>query len=98
MTDPNPLVLYHGKGCPDGFAAALAAWLFYAGKAEFLGLDHGDVKSVSDLPDLVGRAVYLLDFSFSVDLLRAIEERAAKLVMLDHHKRDRKSTRLNSSH
>ena len=35
--DPNPLVLYHGKGCPDGFASALAAWLFYGGKAEFVG-------------------------------------------------------------
>ena len=21
--DPKPLVLYHGKGCPDGFASAL---------------------------------------------------------------------------
>jgi len=30
--------------------------------------------------------VYILDFSFSADLLRGIEERAAKLVMLDHHK------------
>lgn len=84
--DPRPLVLYHGKSCPDGFAAALAAWLFYEGKAEFVGLDHGDTKSVADLPDLVGRAVYILDFSFSADILRAIEERAAKLVMLDHHK------------
>ena len=27
-TDPNPLVIYHGK-CPDGFGAALAAWLYF---------------------------------------------------------------------
>nr|MDP2190753.1 DHHA1 domain-containing protein [Rhodoferax sp.] len=84
--DPQPLVIYHGRNCPDGFAAALAAWLFYAGQAEFLGLDHGDIKSVDDLPALVGRAVYILDFSFSLELLRRIEERAAKLVLLDHHK------------
>ncbi|WP_157979503.1 DHH family phosphoesterase [Rhodoferax ferrireducens] len=84
--DPQPLVIYHGRSCPDGFAAALAAWLFYDGKAEFLGLDHGDIKSVDDLPALQGRAVYILDFSFSPELLRSIEERAAKLVMLDHHK------------
>jgi len=84
--DPNPLVLYHGHNCPDGFAAALAAWLFFDGKAEFLGLDHGDVKSVDDLPALNGRAVYILDFSFSSEILRSIEERAAKLVLLDHHK------------
>ncbi len=85
LNDPNPLVIYHGHNCPDGFAAALAAWLYYAGKAEFLGLDHGDVKSVDDLPALAGRAVYILDFSFSDHILRAIEERAAKLVLLDHH-------------
>jgi hypothetical protein len=84
--DPQPLVIYHGRNCPDGFAAALAAWLYYDGKAEFLGLDHGDTQSVDDLPPLTGRAVYILDFSFSPEILRAIEERAAKLVMLDHHK------------
>lgn len=84
--DPNPLVLYHGRNCPDGFAAALAAWLYYEGRAEFVGLDHGDISSVEDLPALAGRAVYILDFSFAPEILRGIEERAAKLVMLDHHK------------
>jgi len=84
--DPKPLVLYHGKGCPDGFAAALAAWFFYEGRAEFIGLDHGDIKTVADLPALEGRAVYILDFSFSAPILQGIEERAAKLVLLDHHK------------
>lgn len=84
--DPQPLVIYHGRKCPDGFASALAAWLYYEGRAEFLGLDHGDIKSVDDLPAIDGRAVYILDFSFSNQLMTAIEERAAKLVMLDHHK------------
>ncbi len=84
--DPNPLVIYHGQDCPDGFASALAAWLFYEGKAEFLGLDHGYVRSVADLPALDGRAVYILDFSFSAEILRDIEARASKLVLLDHHK------------
>ena len=84
--DPAPLVLYHGRGCPDGFGAALAAWLFYGDAAEYVGLDHGDVKTVDDLPPLAGRAVYILDFSFSPEVLAAIDARAAKLVMLDHHK------------
>jgi len=84
--DPRPLILYHGHSCPDGFASALAAWLFYEGQAEFLGLDHGDIRSVADLPDVTGRAVYILDFSFSAEILRDIDARAAKLVMLDHHK------------
>ena len=84
--DPKPLVIYHGRKCPDGFAAALAAWLFYDGKAEFLSLDHGDITSVDQLPALAGRAVYVLDFSFPPRILRGIDEQAAKLVMLDHHK------------
>ena len=83
--DPNPLVLYHAR-CPDGFAAALAAWLYYEGQAEFRGLDHGEVRSLDDLPAVDGRAVYILDFSFEPNLLQTIEQRAAKLVMLDHHK------------
>ena len=71
--DPRPLIIYHGRNCPDGFAAALAAWQYYAGQAEFLGLDHGDIKSLADLPALDGRAVYILDFSFAADILRGIE-------------------------
>ena len=84
--DPRPLIIYHGRNCPDGFAAALAAWQYYAGQAEFLGLDHGDIKSLADLPALDGRAVYILDFSFPAEILAGIDERASKLVLLDHHK------------
>jgi hypothetical protein len=83
--DPLPLVLYHGRRCPDGFTAALAAWLYYGGRAEFRGLDHGEISAVEQLPALDGRAVYILDFSFPAAILRGIEQRAAKLVMLDHH-------------
>lgn len=86
LNDPKPLILYHGRRCPDGFGAAMAARLFYGDRAEYLGLDHGDTKTVDDLPPLEGRAVYILDFSFAPEIMQAIEARAAKLVMLDHHK------------
>ncbi len=82
--DPDPLVIFHGA-CPDGFAAALAAWRYFQGRATFLGLDHGEVTSVDDLPSLAGRAVYILDFSFDAALLSAVSQQASKLVMLDHH-------------
>jgi hypothetical protein len=83
--DPSPLILYHAR-CADGFGAALAAWLYYEGRAEFCPCDHGDIKTVADLPALEGRAVYVLDFSFAPEIMQAIEQRAAKLVLLDHHK------------
>ncbi len=84
--DPRPLILYHGRHCPDGFGAALAAWLFYEGQAELRGLDHGEITRADDLGDLTGRAVYVLDFAFGPELLAEIEARVAKLVLLDHHK------------
>ncbi len=84
--DPQPLVLYHGRNCPDGFAAALAARLYFGDTVECVGLDHGDVKTLADLPAVDGRAVYILDFSFGEEILRSMEQRAAKLVLLDHHK------------
>lgn len=84
--DPRPLILYHGRRCPDGFGAALAAWLFYEGQAEFRGLDHGEINTADDLGDLDARAVYVLDFAFGPELLAEIEARVAKLVLLDHHK------------
>src|SRR6218665_2371586 len=62
--DPAPLILYHGRNCPDGFGAALAAWLYYGDSAQYLGLDHGEIHTVDDLPPVQGRAVYILDFSF----------------------------------
>ena len=86
LSDPQPLVIYHGRHCPDGFGAALAAWMFYGDAAEYLALDHGQVQSLDDLPAIAGRAVYILDFSFGPELLRAIDTEAAKLVLLDHHK------------
>lgn len=83
--DPNPLVLYHGR-CADGFAAALAAWRFYGGQVECVGLTHGQATGVQDLPPLAGRSIYVLDFAFGPELMAAIDAQAARLVLLDHHK------------
>ena len=33
--DPAPLILYHGRNCPDGFGASLAAWLYYGDASQF---------------------------------------------------------------
>jgi oligoribonuclease NrnB/cAMP/cGMP phosphodiesterase (DHH superfamily) len=84
-SEANPLVIYHDK-CADGFAAALAAWLFFEGRGEYLGVGHGKIQQVSELPPLAGRPVYILDFSFSEEILQGIDDAASKLVMLDHHK------------
>lgn len=87
LEDVRPLILYHGRRCPDGFGAALAAWLFYGDKAEYRGLDHGEIQTAADLgEDLQGRAVYVVDFAFEPVLMAEIESKVSKLVVLDHHK------------
>lgn len=76
----KPLVLYHA-GCWDGFCAA---WVFRNHKdrdAEFVPVQYG-----SQPPDVSGRVVYILDFSYPRDVLLAMHKVAHSLVVLDHHK------------
>lgn len=75
-----PLVIYHGR-CPDGFGAALAAWLVFGDKADYVQGFYGDPP-----PDVQGRNVFILDFSYGRDVLSRIDQEAASLVLLDHHK------------
>lgn len=76
---PKPLVIYHA-GCWDGFCAA---WV--ARKA------LGDIEAIpahygTEPPDVRGRTVYLLDFSYKRSVMRRILSAARWVVVLDHHK------------
>lgn len=81
MKTTNPLVIYHGK-CPDGFGAALAAWLILGDTAEYRPfLYHMEPPT-----DAAGRDVYILDFSFDPEVLERLANTAKSLTLLDHHK------------
>lgn len=73
------VVIYH-KNCSDGFAAALAAWLAYNEKAEFIASYHGDKA-----PDVAGKNVVILDFSYPRQTLLDLKAEANNLIVLDHH-------------
>lgn len=81
MSGPNtePLVIYHGH-CPDGFAAALSAWLYFDGKGEYLPMTHEQV-----VPDVTGRRVYMLDIAFDRAQMERAAAQAQSLTVLDHH-------------
>jgi hypothetical protein len=81
-TMPDALILYHAE-CDDGFGAAYAAWLSLGYGAEYQPVYYGD-RIPSDR--LVGRQVFILDFSFPPDVLGDMAQHAAKIVLLDHHK------------
>jgi len=80
MAQNDTVILYHGQ-CPDGFAAAFAAWLKFGATADYIPCTHGD-----NPPDVTGKSVYILDFSYLPDTMAQLDAQARELVMLDHHK------------
>jgi oligoribonuclease NrnB/cAMP/cGMP phosphodiesterase (DHH superfamily) len=80
MSMKRPLVLYHGN-CPDGFGAAWAAHLVLGEEPEYVPVNYGQ-----EPPDVAGRMVHILDFSYPRETLLAMKEAAKGLLVLDHHK------------
>jgi oligoribonuclease NrnB/cAMP/cGMP phosphodiesterase (DHH superfamily) len=76
----STIVIYHGK-CPDGFGAAFAAWLTFGDTAEYLPADYVDAP-----PDVTGRDVYILDFSYKKAVMEQMDRAAKSIILLDHHK------------
>ena len=73
-------VLYHAN-CDDGFGAAWVAWKEFGDGASYLPVKYND-----PLPDIpVGSKVFILDFSYSRDVLEELADRC-RVVLLDHHK------------
>ncbi len=81
LSDKRPLVIYHAN-CTDGFSAA---WCFHShfGKdqCELVPATYG-----SEPPDVTGRSVYMVDFSYSREDMIKMEVCASRVVLIDHHK------------
>ena len=73
------IILYH-KNCLDGLGGAYAAWKKFGDKAEYMPVYHGGPP-----PELTGKEVYIIDFSYPGDTLPELERTNKKLVVLDHH-------------
>lgn len=80
----RPLIMSHAH-CPDGFTAAWCFWQKYGNSADYRFCRHDDTPpSGREVDD---RVVIFTDFCFnSFDQMDAIRDRAAQLVILDHHK------------
>jgi len=74
-----PLVIYHA-GCWDGFCAAWVARKAL-GNIEAIPAHYG-----TEPPDVTGRTVYILDFSYPRAVMRRILSQAHEVIVLDHHK------------
>ena len=73
-------VIYHAD-CNDGFGAAYAAWKLLGSRAEYHACKHGTTP-----PDVTGKVVVILDFSFNNATTKKMIEDAEALIVIDHHK------------
>lgn len=76
----GPLVLFHAN-CPDGFCAAWVAHRQFGDHAEYVPVQYGQ-----EPPDVTGRDVLILDFSYKRPIMLDMARKATRLIILDHHK------------
>lgn len=76
----RPLVIYHGN-CADGFSAAWCFWRKYG-----TGADYVAGVYQQDPPDVTGRDVYLVDFSYKRAVVEQMLKAANTVTLIDHHK------------
>lgn len=74
------LCIYHAN-CTDGFGAAWAVWKKLGDTCEYVAAQYGDTP-----PDVIGREVIIVDFSYKKATLIAICHLATSVILLDHHK------------
>jgi uncharacterized protein len=82
VMDPNSVnaVIYHAD-CTDGFGAAYSAWKCLGNRAEYYPCKHGTPP-----PNIKGKNVVILDFSFDNKTTKKMIEDASALIVIDHHK------------
>ena len=73
-------VIYHAD-CTDGFGAAYSAWKLLGNRAEYHACKHGTTP-----PDVTGKNVVILDFSFNNATIKQMIVDASALLIIDHHK------------
>lgn len=76
----KPLCIYHGN-CADGFTAAWAVWKRFGDQFDYFPGVYQQPP-----PDVTGRDVVLVDFSYKSDVLIEMRKLARSILVLDHHK------------
>ncbi len=74
------ICIYHDH-CDDGFAAAYAVWKRFGDDVKFVACQYGN-----DAPDVTGKDVLIVDFSFKKDVMSQLAQDAKRIIVLDHHK------------
>jgi uncharacterized protein len=75
----NTIVIYH-KNCNDGFGSALVAWLKFGNDAEYYPATH-----YTQPPNVTNKKVFILDFSYSKEIILHMIQESSELLIIDHH-------------
>jgi oligoribonuclease NrnB/cAMP/cGMP phosphodiesterase (DHH superfamily) len=75
----RPLCIYHAH-CADGAAAAWVVHRALGPEIDFRPMSYGETP-----PDVTGRDVIMVDFSFKRPTLEAMARQADSILILDHH-------------
>lgn len=78
--DKKVLCIYHGN-CFDGFTSAWAVWKRFNDDVDFFEGHYG-----AEPPDVAGRDVIIVDFSYKRPVLMEMCKTARTIYVLDHHK------------
>ncbi len=74
------VVIYHAK-CSDGFGGAWVAWKKFGETATYIPAEDRDHYHIN----LDGKIVYIIDYSYPKEVLLELQEKAEKLMVIDHH-------------
>lgn len=90
----RPLVIYHAN-CMDGFGAAWVCWRQFGDHADYFAARYPsngtDPFTMTELPDVTGREVYMVDFCVSRFQLNKLKHDAKSIQVIDHHKTHREA-------
>jgi uncharacterized protein len=83
---PKNIVIYHAN-CPDGSTAAALFYTKFGLEALYLPCSHGDglPGEIVEFTNKKQTTLYIVDFSFSAEVLQHLKLEFKELIVLDHH-------------
>jgi oligoribonuclease NrnB/cAMP/cGMP phosphodiesterase (DHH superfamily) len=77
--------IYHGN-CADGFTSAWIVNKYFKNKTNDIKFIPGKYGEEPPYEKLKGRELYIVDFSYPVDVMKKLNEVCTKITVYDHHK------------
>jgi len=85
MIEPD-ICVYHGN-CADGFGAAFAVWTKHGEECHYIAGKYDEPPQADDIIEVFrDKEIVFVDFCWKRDVMEAIADVAAGLVIIDHHK------------